>query len=374
MVTAQDVVVSGMRPTGRLHIGNYWGALKNWVSLAGRHQCYFFVADWHMLTTGYEDTSRIKEDTREMVLDWLAAGLDPDKCVLFQQSHVPEHAELALMLAMVTPLSWLENNPTWKEQLQELAKTKETKVREEIAALAGKMSKELIRDVKLGAEPSVSAVKESMRTFGFLGYPVLQAADVLMYHGTKVPVGQDQLPHLELSREIARRFNSIYGAVLTEPQPLLTPTPKVPGTDGKKMSKSYGNTVDLFETAGSLDKKVMSMYTDPNKIKINDPGNPEPCDKNPPGCTVYALHKLYGTHEFAAVRGAECRAGVVGCVACKKDLLGELEAPFSDFRAKREKYAKDPKLVDHVLEEGGRKARLVAHKTMESVRRAMRLA
>ncbi len=350
-----------MRPTGRLHIGNYWGALKNWVSLTDRYDCYFFVADWHMLTTGYADTAALQENVREMVLDWLAAGLDPAKCVIFKQSDVPQHAELAVLLGMVTPLSWLENNPTWKEQLQELAKTK--------------LSKELSRSK--GATEAVMAVENEappqseLRTFGFLGYPVLQAADILLYNGSRVPVGQDQLPHVELSREIARKFNHIYGPVFVEPQPLLTQTPKVPGSDGRKMSKSYGNTVDIYETAEALKAKVMSMYTDPKRIRKDDPGHPEPCPENPSGCVVYALHKLY-TPGWADI-GEECRAGRLGCVADKKHLLESLDGPYAAFRKAREGYAAKPEKVEEILAEGARKASVVAQSTLEQVRRAMRL-
>ena len=360
-----------MRPTGRLHLGHYWGALKNWIALVPDYECYYSVADWHMLTTGYDDTSRLREYSREMVLDWLAVGLDPEKCVIFRQSDVPEHAELALLLGMVTPLSALFHNPTWKEQLVELAKTKRAGAKlealEQIAAPANATIKAKLLDME-------KELLSELGTYGFLGYPVLQAADILLYRGERVPVGQDQVPHIELSREIARRFNSIYGEAFPEPQALLTPTPKVPGLDGRKMSKSYGNALELYETQDSLKKKVMSMYTDPTKIKRDDPGHPEPCMENPPGCVAYALHKVYGTPEFAATRGNECRAGQVGCVACKKDLLSELEPPFAKFREARERYAADANLVETILEAGARKARIVAQKTMADVRRAMRLA
>ena len=330
-----DIVFSGMRPTGRLHLGNYWGALKNWVALQDQYPCFFSVADWHMLTTGYNDTSKLQENCREMVLDWLAAGLDPEKCVVFKQSDVAEHAELALILGMVTPLSWLENNPTWKEQLQELG-------------------------------------KPEIRSYGFLGYPVLQTADILLYHGTKVPVGQDQLPHVELSREITRRFNNAFGEFFAEPQPLLTPTPKVPGTDARKMSKSYGNAVDLFEPPASLEAKVKGMYTDPSRKKATDPGHPEPCDANPPGCAVYAMHKLYADTAFAAKRGAACRAGELGCMACKKDLISGMTPAFDDFRKRRESYKASD--IDAVLAAGAVKARAVAQKTLAEVRSAMRMS
>ncbi|MEK7384233.1 MAG: tryptophan--tRNA ligase [Elusimicrobiota bacterium] len=338
-----DIVFSGMRPTGRLHIGNYWGALKSWVDLQDRFSCFFCVVDWHMLTTGYNDTSQLQENCGEMVLDWLAAGLDPAKCVIFKQSDVPEHAELALMLGMLTPLSWLENNPTWKEQLQELSRPKHSQLAEQ----------------------------HEIRTYGFMGYPVLQAADILLYHGTKVPVGQDQLPHLELSREIVRRFNHAFGDIFAEPQPLLTPTPKVPGTDARKMSKSYGNAIDIYETAASLETKVKAMFTDPTRKRATDPGHPEPCPENEPGCSVFALHKLYASESFVKARGTDCRAGKLGCSACKKDLISEMAGPFESFRKRRD--SRKTSDVDAVLSQGAAKARVVARKTMDEVRAAMRL-
>jgi tryptophanyl-tRNA synthetase len=372
MPARREVVVSGIRPTGRLHLGNYWGALKNWVSLCERYDCYFFVADWHMLTTGYSDTAALQDNVREMVIDWLTAGLDPKKCVIFKQSDVPEHAELALLLGMVTPLAWLENNPTWKEQLQELSKTKLSQEvsRQERAARAGGEAVETLVEAAEAVE-SPSAQSE-LRTYGFLGYPVLQAADILIYKGARVPVGQDQLPHVELSREIARRFNGLYGSVLVEPQPLLTQTAKVSGVDGRKMSKSYGNTIDIQESAASLQKKVMAMYTDPKKIRVDTPGHPDPGPENPPGCAVYALHKLY-TQGWEEI-GAACRAGKLGCVADKKHLLQSLDGPFSEFRSARERYAAQPGLIDEILAEGARKARVAAQATLAEVRRAMRLA
>lgn len=365
-MASKDVVFSGMRPTGRLHLGNYWGALKNWVELQSRYPSFFCVVDWHMLTTGYDDTTKLQENSREMVLDWLAAGLDPAKSVIFRQSDVPEHAELALMLSMVTPLSWLENNPTWKEQLQELARTKATAVAEGVAVGAGAGEKKASI-----AELEQKAEAERLRSHGFLGYPVLQAADILLYHGTKVPVGQDQLPHLELTRQIARRFNQFFGEVFVEPQPLLTPTPKVPGLDGRKMSKSYANAVDIYETAASLEKKVRGAYTDPTRKKTTDPGHPEPCDANPPGCSVFALEKLYADAAFVARRKGECEAGALGCMACKKDLLGFMEPAFAEFRRRRESY--ESAQVEAILAAGARKAREAARETMETVRRAMRL-
>jgi tryptophanyl-tRNA synthetase len=349
-----------MRPTGRLHLGNYFGALKNWVALQGSHDCRFFVADWHMFTTAYDDVELLPQHTRDMVLDWLAAGLDPRKSPIFRQSDVPEHAELALLLGMVTPLSWLENNPTWKEQLAELAKTKH--------------SETLQGDGVSAAEAAETSGRHELRTVGFLGYPLLQAADILVHRGDRVPVGQDQVPHVEMTREIARKFNSIYGQVLPEPQPLLTPTPKLVGLDGRKMSKSYGNTVELNETAESLAKKIMTAYTDPTKVKKDSPGHPEPSPENPPGCSVYALEKLYLADPAKVAQiGADCRAGKLGCVANKREnLLPAMEREFSVFRDRRAKYsAKD---VDDILAAGAEKVRKDAAATMKEVRRAMRLA
>ena len=373
-------VFSGMRPTGRLHLGNYFGALRNWIDLQEKYVCYFCVVDWHMLTTGYADTSSLKDNVHQMVLDWLAAGLDPKKCVIFKQSDVIEHAELALLLSMTTPLSWLENNPTWKEQLQELSRTKDTILQEKL----GQVQTNAI-GTALNRQPPRTPVflsqgqrieespKEHLRTSGFLGYPILQAADILLYNGTKVPVGQDQLPHVELSREIARRFNAFFPGTFAEPEALLTSTPKVPGTDGRKMSKSYGNTIQLLESEDSLKEKTRSLYTDPTKIKATDPGHPEPCAENPPGCSAFALHKLYASEDFVKQRKSDCLAGKIGCVACKKDLLLEMSAPFSQFRERRNQLSKNPDAVSSILESGAKKAKDVASETMTRVRRAMNL-
>lgn len=355
--------MSGMRPTGRLHLGNYYGALEKWIELQDEYECFFGVADWHMLTTGYENTARLNEDVRDMVLDWLTAGLDPEKCVFFRQSFVPQNAELTLLLGMITPISWLENNPTYKEQLQELGKTKLSKALEG----AGVISKEIRQKV---AQAPLEAIKPDpkknrleLRTSGFLSYPVMQTADIAVYGAGLVPVGQDQLPHLEISREIVRRFNGVYGDVLVEPKPIVTQNRKVPGIDSRKMSKSYGNGIDLFETVDSLSPKVMDMYTDPMKIRKDDPGHPE-------GCVVFAMHKLYS--DFADRREVECKAGQIGCFQCKKDLLGSMDGPFAEFREKRAKYDK-PGLVEEILEAGSAKARDSAEATMERVRKAMNL-
>ena len=321
-------VLSGMRPTGKLHLGNYWGALVPWINLqnGGKHQCYFMVADLHALTTGYEDTKDLQANIHDMVLDWLAAGLDPEKSVLFVQSRLPEHSELSLIFSMITPLGWLERIPTYKEQLREIT----------------------------GRE---------ITTHGFLGYPVLQAADILIYKAQAVPVGEDQLSHLELTQEIARRFNRLYGNVFPEPKAILGLAPRVPGLDGRKMSKSYGNSVELSDTPEILWQKIQKMYTDPAKLRANDPGHPE-------GCVVFALHKIYNPE--SVVRETECREGRIGCVACKKHLLALME-PLKAIQEKRAQLAQKPGLVEEVLEEGTRRARAVAQETLAEVQIALGL-
>jgi len=300
MSNSKDIIVSGMRPTGRLHLGNYFGALKNFVELQDKHKCFFFVADLHALTTAYDKTESLAANSRAMVIDWLAAGLDPAKCTIFIQSQVPQISEIATLLGMITPLGWLLRNPTYKEQLNELYQKK----------YAGQVGAGT-------AAEKMQALTESelseIASFGFLGYPVLMATDILAHGAKFVPVGQDQVVHLEIARDIARRFNDTYGAdILTEPKPLLTQIPKVPGLDGRKMSKSYNNTIELGEDVESVRKKVMTMFTDPNKKRATDPGNPE-------GCTVFAFHKIYNQN-MAAVEAA-CKAGSTGCVACKKQLF-----------------------------------------------------
>jgi len=360
---SRKIVMSGMRPTGRLHLGNYWGALRNWVKLQDEYDCFFMVADWHMFTTGYEESGRLRESVREVVVDYLTAGLDPEKAVIFQQSRVPEHAELTLLLSMVTPISWLENNPTYKEQLQELGKTKLTQTIEDKGIITKKRRETMGGGVLEPVVPDEKEVRLELRTHGFLGYPVLQTADIVLYGAGFVPVGKDQAAHVEISREIVRRFNSIYGDVLTEPRALLTPEARVPGTDARKMSKSYGNAVDLTESPDSLRQKCMSMYTDPLKVRAKDPGHPE-------GCVVFALHQLYS--QPVEEREKQCRAGSIGCVSCKKDLIEAMRGPFEKFQAAREKYSK-PGLADEVLESGSRKAREAAGRTLERVRKAMNL-
>ena len=320
-------ILSGMRPSGRLHLGHLFGALDNWVKLQDEYECYYMVADWHALTTDYADTSNIKENTREMVIDWLTAGIDPAKSVIFKQSQVSEHAELHLLLSMITPLGWLYRCPTYKEQLQEVS-------------------------------------NKDLNTYGFLGYPVLQAADIMIYKASVVPVGEDQLPHLELTREIARRFNGFYGNCLIEPAGLVTKSARVPGIDARKMSKSYGNAITLAEESESVKAKVKQMFTDPKKIRANDPGHPE-------GCVVCAFHKLYNTNADSLAE--ECKAGKMGCAPCKALLTELLNKALEPFREKRSKIASDKKLIDEVLEAGQKKAKATAVKTMEEVRTAIKI-
>lgn len=354
----RSVVVSGARPTGRLHLGNYWGTLKNWVEMQGKYECYFFVADWHALTTGADKSENLAANTREMVLDWLAIGLDPAKCVFFRQSDVKEHAELALLLGMVTPISWLLRNPTFKDQLQELYKQK-YKGQEDKMKKAEGVTKQLAE--AHGHDADELALHSDMAVIGFLGYPVLMAADILLYGAKLVPIGRDQLPHLELTRDMVRRFSHVFGgAVLTEPEPLFTSSPVVPGLDGRKMSKSYGNTIGIFEDAKSLEAKVKKMYTDPLKIKLDDKGHPE-------GCVACAFHKLYNPDW--KTRETECREGRIGCGACKKQLIELMEKEIGVFRARRAEFAAGTD-VDALLAEGAKRARAVASVTMKAASKA----
>jgi tryptophanyl-tRNA synthetase len=318
-----------MQPSGLLHLGNLMGALDNWRKLQDQYECYYFIADWHALTTNYADTSKLRTYVREMVIDWLAAGLDPEKSVLFQQSLVPDHAVLHVLLSMSTPLPWLERVPTYKEKMDQ------------------------IQD-------------REMNTYGFLGYPVLQAADILIYKAHFVPVGVDQLPHLELTREICRRFNSFYGEVFPEPQPLMTEYPKLPGTDGRKMSKSYNNTLNLSETPEEITKKVMAMVTDPARVRRQDPGNPDVCP-------LFALDRIFAPKEWCDHVNVECRRAGIGCVDDKKELLKHLLAFLKPIQERRKDLAAHPGRVTEIMQEGSRKARVVAAQTMELVKEAMKL-
>lgn len=320
-------VLSGMRPSGKLHLGHLHGALVNWREFQTRYECFYFSADWHALTTEYSNTKEIFQNTIDMVKDWIAAGLDPEKSTLFVQSMVPQHSELHLILSMIVPLPWLERNPTYKEQLRE----------------------QTTRDLK---------------TYGFLGYPVLQAADILIYKASYVPVGEDQVPHVELCREIARRFNHFYGETFPEPKALLTPFPKIPGIDGRKMSKSYNNAILLSDPPHMIREKIMEMITDPQRKRKSDPGEPEVC-------AVYQIHKIYTPHEKRMEIENGCRTAGIGCVDCKKILIEELSNELEPFRQKRESI-KDDEVMD-ILKEGAKKARKIAEETMEEVRRKVGL-
>ncbi len=378
-------ILSGMRPTGKLHLGNYVGALRNWVNLQDEYECFFFIADWHALTTDYADTRAVKQNSLEVILDYLAAGLDPERSTLFIQSHVPQHAELHLLFSMITPLGWLERVPTYKEQ------------------------RENIKDKDLG-------------TYGFLGYPLLQAADILIYQADFVPVGEDQVPHVEMTREVARRFNQFYALgkwvscptdeaeetrngipvkwrplgewiscptdeaeeirngvpvkwrphynkefVFPEPRPLLTPAAKLPGTDGRKMSKSYGNTLLMTEPEPSLRQKLKTMVTDPARIRRTDPGDPDKCP-------VGDLHKIFSAQETMAKVYEGCRSAGIGCSECQSWAADSLWRVLGPLQERRRKYEENPKLAWDVLEEGSAKARAVAEATMEEARDAANLS
>ena len=386
--TQRARILSGMRPTGRLHLGNLVGALQNWVKLQDEYDSFHFVADWHMLTTGYENTLDLRQDTWEMVADWLACGLDPTKATFFVQSRLPEHAELHLLFSMVTPLSWLERVPTYKEQLEN------------------------IQD-------------REINTYGFLGYPLLQAADILMYKANAVPVGEDQVPHVELTREVARRFNQAFGKlrmkkrsdqewiawgvgirnllrppagkaqqfilenyqrssldvradylnrdvgtiepIFPEPDALLTSAPRLPGTDGRKMSKSYGNAIFLTDAPEVVSKKLATMVTDPARKRRADPGDPDVCP-------VFDLHKIFSAPPTIERVNRECRTAEIGCVDCKKLAAGHLNAYLAPIQERRKPYEQKPELVWEILEKGTERARKVAQETMVEVRRAVNLA
>jgi tryptophanyl-tRNA synthetase len=328
-MTEMKRVLSGMRPTGLLHLGNLHGALANWVEMQEKYDCFFFIADWHALTSDYEDPISITGHTRDMLIDWMSAGLSPDKSTLFVQSKIKEHAELYLILSMITPVPWLERNPTYKDQIVQLK-------------------------------------NKDLSTFGFLGYPVLQAADIIMYKAYGVPVGIDQVPHVEITREIARRFNYLYGEVFPEPESILTTTPKILGLDGRKMSKSYNNAIYFSESPDEIAAKVAAMVTDPQRARRSDPGNPDVCN-------VFEFHKLYSDSTTVDRINKECRAAEIGCVECKQIMAKNLIKALEPMREKREYYEARPKLVDDIIAEGCNKARQVARKTMAEVREAIKL-
>ena len=392
-------VLSGMRPTGRLHLGHYHGVLKNWVDLQAEYPCLFFVADWHALTTNYDSPLVIEESVWDMVIDWLAAGVDPAQATIFIQSRVPEHAELHLLLSMMCPLGWLERVPTYKDQQEKLS-------------------------------------DKDLSTYGFLGYPLLQSADILIYRADKVPVGEDQVPHVELTREVARRFNHLYGRepgfedkaleaikklgrkraklyeelrtryqqegedaaleraqaliddaqslslgdrerlygflegggkmILAEPGALLTAAARMPGLDGQKMSKSYGNTISLREDAESVAKKIRTMQTDPARVRLTDPGDPEKCP-------VWQLHQIYSSDSTREWVQTGCRSAGIGCLECKQPVLDEIQKEQDGMRERAQPYLDDPTLVRSIVADGCERARKLAQETMRDVRDAMGL-
>lgn len=351
-------VLSGMRPTGKLHLGNYMGALYNWVRLQREYECYFFIADWHALTTDYADPSGMCKNIDEVALDWLGAGLDPEQCVIFVQSKVKQHSELHLLLSMITPLGWLERVPTYKEQQENLT-------------------------------------GRDLSTYGFLGYPLLQSADILIYQADFVPVGQDQVAHVELTREVARRFNMFYSPkgyvppsmassgiqvsdstaqvlpggvapILPEPQVLLTPSPKLPGTDGRKMSKSYGNTILLSDPEPVIRQKLKPMVTDPARVRRSDPGNPDVCP-------VGDLHKVFSSAETQQKVREGCTKAGIGCIECKTWLADGVVAELAPIQERRRKFEQSPKLVEEILAAGEARATARAEQTMTQVRSAMGL-
>ncbi|HWQ31232.1 MAG TPA: tryptophan--tRNA ligase [Negativicutes bacterium] len=321
-------IMSGMRPTGNLHLGNYFGALENWVRMQDEYECFFSIVQWHALTTGYEDTSEVRNNIIEMAIDWLSAGIDPNRSTIFVQSSIKEIAELHLLLSMIVPLSWLERCPTYKDQLAQLK-------------------------------------EKNITTYGFLGYPNLMATDILVHKATVVPVGEDQLPHLELSREIARRFNYLFGDTFPEPQAKMNQIKVLPGLDGRKMSKSYDNTISLSETPERIREKVKMMITDPEKIKKNDPGHPDIC-------AVYAFHKVFTEDRHEEIHSG-CKAGAMGCVSCKKDLAENIIRFMAPMYERRQQLVKDKDSIIDILKAGNRKAREAARITLEEVREKMKL-
>jgi tryptophanyl-tRNA synthetase len=323
----QKTILSGMRPTGPLHLGNYVGALRNWIRLQDAYRCYFCVVNWHALSSEYHDSKAIKGYEFEVAVDWLSSGLDPDRCVMFRQSEVKEHAELHLILSMITPLPWVERVPTFKEQLVQLA-------------------------------------EKDLNTYGFLGYPVLQAADIAIYRADAVPVGEDQAAHLELTREIVRRFNRYYGDVFPEPQTLLTEVPRLAGTDGRKMSKSYGNAIYLKDTADVVRGKILPMVTDTRRKRRSDPGEPN-------DCPVFTLHKAFVPKDKQEEIAVGCRTAGIGCRDCKAVLLEHLIKALEPIWEKRARFEKDPGLIWDILEAGNVKARARAQETMAQIRAAL---
>jgi tryptophanyl-tRNA synthetase len=322
-------VLSGMRPTGKTHLGHLHGILENWRDLQDEYECFYFAADWHALTSEYKNTALIKESLTEMIVDWMSVGIDPQRSTLFVQSWVKEHAELHLLLSMITPLGWLERNPTFKEQQEELA-------------------------------------EKEVSTYGFFGYPVLQAADILMYKGNYVPVGKDQLPHLEITREIARRFNYLYREVFPEPEALLTEVPNLVGTDGRKMSKSYNNAIYLSDSEAELVAKIEQMVTDPQRAYRKDPGDPDVCN-------LFPYHRIHTESAVVADIDAQCRRAGIGCRECKQILIKRVQEFLAPIQEKRQYYFTHQEEVEEIIQAGTGRAREVAQHTMAEVRDAMRI-
>jgi len=322
-------IVSGMRPTGRLHLGHVHGALNNWRSLQKDYHCFYFIADWHALTSEYEHPEIIKKSINDVIIDWITIGLNPEESVIFVQSSIKEHGELHLILSMITPLSWLERNPTYKEQLKEMA-------------------------------------QKNIYTYGFLGYPVLQAADILMYKAHGVPVGEDQSPHVELTREIARRFNHLYSNIFPLPDTLLTPEARILGTDRRKMSNSYNNAIFISDSKEIVKKTVADMITDPQRARRFDPGRPD-------FCNVFTFHELYTDKEMVKEVEEGCRKATIGCVDCKQMMGSNLNKALEPLRDKRKELEANPKIIDNIIDEGNRKARKIAKDTMEEVREVVKI-
>ena len=322
-------ILSGMRPTGKIHLGHLHGALLNWKKLQEEYKCFYFIADYHALTSEYAHPEIIRETTYEIIIDWISVGLDPEISTFFIQSNIKEHAELHLIFSMITPLSWLERNPTYKEQLRELT-------------------------------------QKNVYTYGFLGYPVLQAADILMYKANGVPVGEDQAPHVELTREIARRFNHLYGEVFPVPDVLLTPTAKILGIDRRKMSKSYENAIYLTDTDKEIDDKVGQMITDPQRARKNDPGNPDICN-------VFSFQEIYTGPEIIKKINKECRSADIGCVECKKMMAASLKSDLEPVRDKRKELESNINKVKEIMAEGDRQARTIARETLSEVKEAVKI-
>lgn len=320
-------IVSGMRPTGKMHLGHLHGALDNWKNLQKEYECFYFIADWHALTSEYANPGIIKESILDILIDWISIGLDPDVSTFFIQSRIQEHAELHLVFSMITPLPWLERNPTYRELLKELS-------------------------------------HKDLHTYGFLGYPVLQAADILMYKANGVPVGEDQAPHVELTREIARRFNHLYTKVFPEPETLLAPTSKILGLDRRKMSKSYNNAIFLTDTDDEIREKVSSMITDPQRARRTDPGRPD-------FCNVFSFHEIYSPSEMVKQIFNDCRSAAIGCVECKKIMAENLCRALEPIRAKRRELESDIDRVNHIVERGNSRAGSMAKETMTEVKQAI---